>query len=364
MRDWPSIDHTTGWYQVDWTEALRPGDVKPLSIFDTEVVVYRTDDGRACVADAFCPHMGAHLGHGGCVRGSQIVCPWHGWEFDTDGTNTAIPFIERTTARVGLRQWPTREVGGIVITWFDSLGREPFWEWPGVPEFDDPEHFWHPVPHAFHAFGKRAVLPQSPLENAADSQHLPFVHGAGGPATHVAWEEQDHYIRTVFSITFGIGRDSTWLTPNGPAESYIESEFFGLGLGVARFIIDGMVVPQLVAVTPVDKDHSLLFSSVAGTRLAEHGDSGPSGRVLRMMTEQHAQIGNDFRIWENQRYVSRPAYSGIEERWFPPIRRWAEQFYPSGPQRPTGRDGDDSAPVLNPTFRPRSSDDRLPASAS
>ena len=64
------------------------------------------------VQDAFCPHLGAHLGHGGTVDGCEIACPFHGWKFDADGNNTDIPYCERTNRRATLRTYPVVERNG------------------------------------------------------------------------------------------------------------------------------------------------------------------------------------------------------------------------------------------------------------
>ena len=34
--------------------------------------------------DAYCPHLGAHLGHGGIINGECIECPFHAWRWKTD----------------------------------------------------------------------------------------------------------------------------------------------------------------------------------------------------------------------------------------------------------------------------------------
>ncbi|WP_459250257.1 Rieske 2Fe-2S domain-containing protein [Streptomyces youssoufiensis] len=33
----------------------------------------------------YCPHLGAHPGHGGTVRGENLVCPCHHFRFDPEG---------------------------------------------------------------------------------------------------------------------------------------------------------------------------------------------------------------------------------------------------------------------------------------
>lgn len=55
--------------------------------------VFRTSEGAAYVLDAYCPHLGAHLGVGGRVVGDCVECPFHGWQFrGADGQCTAIPY--------------------------------------------------------------------------------------------------------------------------------------------------------------------------------------------------------------------------------------------------------------------------------
>ena len=44
------------------------------------------------VLDAYCQHLGGHLGVGGTVVGDEIKCPWHAWQWRQDGTNSLIPY--------------------------------------------------------------------------------------------------------------------------------------------------------------------------------------------------------------------------------------------------------------------------------
>ena len=74
-----------GWFQVDYSDQLRRGEVRPFRAFDQEFVLWRDEDGNAHLMDAFCRHLGTHLGHGGRVKGNRIQCPFHGWCFDASG---------------------------------------------------------------------------------------------------------------------------------------------------------------------------------------------------------------------------------------------------------------------------------------
>ena len=71
-----------GWFALEYSSQLAIGDVQALSYFGRELVLFRTESGEARALDAFCPHLGAHLGHGGVVKGDRIACPFHGWQFD------------------------------------------------------------------------------------------------------------------------------------------------------------------------------------------------------------------------------------------------------------------------------------------
>lgn len=67
------------------------------------MAVFRTEEGKACVLDAYCPHLGAHLGIGGRVVGDCIECPFHGWQFNgNDGKCTSIPYSKGKGRRSSL----------------------------------------------------------------------------------------------------------------------------------------------------------------------------------------------------------------------------------------------------------------------
>ena len=85
MSRFPMPRYPNGWFQVAYSEELPEGGVMPLRYFGRDLVLFRTETGEARVLDAFCPHLGAHLGHGGKVCGQSIRCPFHAWEFNGAG---------------------------------------------------------------------------------------------------------------------------------------------------------------------------------------------------------------------------------------------------------------------------------------
>ncbi|MFD9721761.1 Rieske 2Fe-2S domain-containing protein [Streptomyces sp. NPDC059076] len=65
---------------------LPPGGVLTRRLMGEDVVVYRTRSGRAHVIRPYCPHLGTHLGCGGRVEDDLIVCPFHNFAFNGDGS--------------------------------------------------------------------------------------------------------------------------------------------------------------------------------------------------------------------------------------------------------------------------------------
>ena len=94
-REYPFHPYPIGWFQVAYSDDVKPGDVLPLKYFGRDLVLFRGEDGKAAVMDAFCPHLGAHLGHGGKVNGNCIRCPFHAWEFDTEGECVSVPYAKK-----------------------------------------------------------------------------------------------------------------------------------------------------------------------------------------------------------------------------------------------------------------------------
>ncbi len=97
-----------GWFCVGYPEDFPAGEPKAIYYFDRAPrgVARRARASCTC-RTPFCPHLGAHLGHGGTVDGCEIVCPFHGWQFDAEGANTDIPY-----SRAHQQQGPPAHVPG------------------------------------------------------------------------------------------------------------------------------------------------------------------------------------------------------------------------------------------------------------
>ena len=64
-----------GWFALARSDEVGPGAVLPVRYFGRDLVVFRTESGRPAVLDAYCAHMGAHLGIGSGSPGSREPGP-------------------------------------------------------------------------------------------------------------------------------------------------------------------------------------------------------------------------------------------------------------------------------------------------
>ena len=66
-----------GWYPVMLASDLAVGEVKPLRYFSTDLAIWRGEDGQVRMVDAYCKHLGAHMGHRSLPRALPCGRRWH-----------------------------------------------------------------------------------------------------------------------------------------------------------------------------------------------------------------------------------------------------------------------------------------------
>ena len=109
-REHTELAMPNGWFAVAFSRDIVPGEVQSIEYFDQSLVLFRSRMGEARVLDAYCPHLGAHLGEGGRVVGDTLRCPFHGWQYDGEtGECTHIPYCERIPPRARLKAWDVVE---------------------------------------------------------------------------------------------------------------------------------------------------------------------------------------------------------------------------------------------------------------
>jgi len=72
-------------------EIPQTGDFTEYQILDQSVIVVRTEDGGVRALQNVCRHRGVRVVDGPGTCDSGFVCPFHGWCYGPDGSNTFVP---------------------------------------------------------------------------------------------------------------------------------------------------------------------------------------------------------------------------------------------------------------------------------
>ena len=318
-----------GWYLIEPADRLRDEQLIQKTWMGREIVAWRDRNGAVCVADAFCPHLGAHLGpeNGGCVRDGNLVCPFHGFEYDTTGRCVATPHAPPPkSARLG--SYAVQEVNGFVFAYWDRHGHEPAWRIPDVS----------PDGWAGRSIVRRRLRshPQATTENSVDFGHLSHVHGYGELKKLAPTVIDGPVLRAFYAFRRKMltrGLRGLHLSVN------IEISVFGLGVSLVAVHSPAtdLRVLQWVIATPVDGEWIDLWLAVdpqGRLRVPVIGmlpswiSRGVVPRIIRH--ELELDVMKDARIWAAQRYQARPALSTGDHDVYR-FRGYCEQFYaPAG----------------------------------
>lgn len=307
----PLPRYPTGWFQVAWSSDLKPGDVLPLQYFGKDLVLFRTEDGAPKVLDAHCPHMGAHLGHGGKVVGDSVECPFHAWRFNGDGECTDIPYGKKIPKKAKMECWPLMERNGAIMVWHDLDERAPLWDLPELEAFSGSEEWSAP----WHRQWRFRTHNQEMAENMVDIPHFQYVHGTVNlPDGEV--EEDGPVLR--------LKANTTMTNRGGTVKGRIEATAYGFGFSVNMF--SGLVDTALIgAVAPVDDEYVDVRFTFAVKKIGDHDITKGIGKAF--VAEISRQLEQDRPIWENKTYVHPPVLCDGDG----PVgqfRKWCRQFYP------------------------------------
>jgi nitrite reductase/ring-hydroxylating ferredoxin subunit len=301
-----------GWFAVEFSRELRPGDVKPIHYCGEDLVLFRTRSGQARVLDAFCPHLGAHMGYGGRVMAETLRCPFHAWQFDgTTGDCTHIPYCERIPALAKIRSWDVQEKNGFIWIWYHSGGEAPQWDFPSQPVFEDGAAEWS-EPRAFEKVLEAHI--QDTHENNNDPVHFLYVHGAT--------EVPESTIRfTPDSTHYQIESTHEAVYPNGTFQMTFVRDSWGLGLNCMDMKgIPGAGLMMFAATTPIDGHsvHSRWLLTATNNMVDLAGEE--------FMNNITSGIEQDLDIWKYKVHRANPVF-GEGDHYLGDYRKWVRQFY-------------------------------------
>lgn len=152
------------WYPVAFTTDLKDDTMIPIECFEEPWVIFRGKDGKPGCVQNTCAHRACPLDLGSVNEG-RITCPYHGWEYSTDGKCEKMPSTRLLNVRI--KSLPCFEQEGMI------------WVWPGneppaatIPSLKPPPGFVIHAEIVIELPVEHGLL----LDNLLDLAHAPFTH--------------------------------------------------------------------------------------------------------------------------------------------------------------------------------------------
>jgi nitrite reductase/ring-hydroxylating ferredoxin subunit len=312
----PRLPYPDGWFAVAFADELPPGRVLRRRFMGEDLVVYRTRSGVVRVVEPYCPHLGAHLGHGGWVDGEAIVCPFHHFAFGLDGSCVRTGYDTRPPAARLVRR-EAREVNDAILVWHHAGGAPPSWEVAAQSTAGFPRSHREVATIVDH--------PQEVVENAVDTGHIGTLHGYLNPRVRRPFEPSGP------SFTIAAAADRAF-----PLAGKIEIVFEIVVHGLGHIWVEAEI-PRLRAAarwqamaTPVDPLH-VEFRFAVALRVGADPTGLRAQLLSRLLTNGlgpafRRDLWQDFPVWQHKVYLDRPRLAAGDGP-IPAFRRWAQQFY-------------------------------------
>jgi phenylpropionate dioxygenase-like ring-hydroxylating dioxygenase large terminal subunit len=142
-----------------------------IRILGEDLVLFRDLGGRVGILQLHCAHRGTSLEFGRVAQ-KGIICCYHGWHYDIDGTIIATPGEPRDSGiknRLCQGAYPALEYSGVIFVYMGPPDKKP--PFPMLDTYVDPDYDL--VPGGMH------IMPCNWLqvkENSMDPMHTAFLH--------------------------------------------------------------------------------------------------------------------------------------------------------------------------------------------
>jgi phenylpropionate dioxygenase-like ring-hydroxylating dioxygenase large terminal subunit len=245
------------WYVIGKPSDFKPNESKKITVWSKNYVIWKNYNNEYFALDDVCPHKGASLS-GGQIYNNCAVCPYHGYEFNANGTLVKVPGLNFQSS-------PIHDVSKF------SIVEKNGWVYLNTMSTNDTNK-------NINIFEEEEISKNYPVvflemdfncysrilsENSLDVMHIGFVHTFGNTKNPAPIKEyppklvsQFHY-KTIYD--YESGDDSIVKKIFGIKNLKIENEFILPHTTVARVKFGNYVSTVITFALPISENKSRLF---------------------------------------------------------------------------------------------------------
>lgn len=242
------------WYVILESREVKVGKPVGVTRMGEKMVAWRDSKGAINIQGDICPHRGAAL-HQGKIIHDRIMCPFHGFEFDSSGECQYIPANGKNSTPPKIlhaKTYQSIERHGYIFIWW---GEEQT-TYPGLPIFEELENggFSHAdYKERWETHYSRAI------ENQLDVFHLPFPHRttigrgnrtiADGPITKMVGNEMQIWLIIALMMVLSQKEPANYLSHNGTLFCIFYFPIYGKTI-FQRICVSLSISPRLMRIIP------------------------------------------------------------------------------------------------------------------
>jgi len=252
--------YNLNWYVIGEAKRMKNNVLNRITVWNRDYVFWKNNNNYYAMDDD-CSHKGASLSRGKLVN-NNVMCPYHGYEFNTNGVLCKVPGLNFTnTPCQNQNTYNIVEKNGwIYMNTVSNVLYSP----RNISIFEEDEarnsslsRIFINMP--FKAYGR--VL----TENSLDVMHIGFVHTFGNKQSPSPTKEVPPYLvgdypyhyKTEYDYTSG--KDSIAKKVFGFKQLKIENEFALPHTTIARVKFGEFFSTIVTFASPINVTHSTLF---------------------------------------------------------------------------------------------------------
>jgi phenylpropionate dioxygenase-like ring-hydroxylating dioxygenase large terminal subunit len=252
--------YNLNWYVIGEAKRMKNNVLNRITVWNRDYVFWKNNDNYYAMDDD-CSHKGASLSRGRLIN-NNVMCPYHGYEFNTNGVLCKVPGLNFTnTPCQNQNTYNIVEKNGwIYMNTVSNILYSP----QKISIFEEDEarnsslsRIFINMP--FKTYGR--VL----TENSLDVMHIGFVHTFGNKQSPSPTKEVPPYLvgdypyhyKTEYDYTSG--KDSIAKKVFGFKQLKIENEFALPHTTIARVKFGEFFSTIVTFASPINVTHSTLF---------------------------------------------------------------------------------------------------------